>query len=108
MHDDAAEDKKLFESLMEKHQNPGKKYAKGGAVEERCYAKGGEVLGRTREFIKEPDPFSADAAGPDAADASYGKGYMAHPQPGSPQDYVKGKNKHPGKDKSLKTVTPRE
>jgi hypothetical protein len=107
-HDDAAQDKALFESLMAKHQNPGKKYAKGGAIEETGYAKGGEVLGRRREFMKEPDPFSADTAGPDAADASYGKGYMAHPQPGSPQAYGKGAKKHPGKDKSLKTVTPRQ
>lgn len=106
MHDDAAEDKKLFESLMEKHQNPGKKYAKGGAVEKRGYAKGGEVLGRRREFMKEPDPFSHDT--PDGGDSSPGMHYEAKPQPGSPQDYVKGKNKHPGKDKSLKTVTPRE
>jgi hypothetical protein len=108
VHGDEAEDKALFNRMMEKHMAGSKKYAKGGAVEETCYAKGGEVLGRRREFMKEPDPFSADAAGPDAADASYGKGYMAHPQPGSPQEYAKGSKKHPGKDKSLKTVTPRQ
>jgi len=102
-HDDAAQDKALFEGLMAKHQNPGKKYAKGGAVEETCYAKGGEVLGRRREFMKEPDPFSAD--NPHGGDSKFRKMDAA---PGSPQEYAKGSKKHPGKDKSLKTVMPRQ
>jgi hypothetical protein len=32
-------------------------YAKGGAVQDASYAAGGPVLGRTREFLKEPDQF---------------------------------------------------
>jgi hypothetical protein len=104
-HDDAAQDKALFESLMAKHQNPGKKYAKGGAVEETCYAKGGEVLGRRREFMKEPDPFSAGAVGGAAADSSFIK---MKSDPGSPQEYTKKGKGAEGKDKSLKTVMPRQ
>ena len=65
----------------------GMHFAKGGDVRATCYAQGGEVLGRTRDFMKEPDAFRED------------KG------PGAAQDYAGGKPK--GKDKSLKTVTPR-
>ena len=65
----------------------GLRFAKGGDVRPTCYAQGGEVLGRTRDFMKEPDVFRED------------KG------PGAAQDYAGGKPK--GKDKSLKTVTPR-
>lgn len=46
-------------------------YAKGGMVKSCGYAKGGEVLGRTRDFIKEPDAFRTDT-GP-GAKQDYGK-----------------------------------
>jgi hypothetical protein len=105
VHGDEAEDTALFNRLMTKHQNPGKKYAKGGAVEETCYAKGGEVLGRRREFMKEKDPFSANTDNMRAADASFIK---MQADPGSPQEYTKKGKGAEGKDKSLKTVMPRE
>lgn len=56
-------------------------YAKGGNVKPACYAAGGVVLGRTRDFMKEPDVFREDRG------------------PGAKQDYAGGKPN--GKDKSL-------
>jgi hypothetical protein len=76
-------------------------YAKGGAVQDCSYAAGGPVLGRTREFLKEPDQFRAayhkdPGAG---ADKPYGKS-----GPGA----GKGEDPPPAaKGKSLKAVTPR-
>ncbi len=56
-------------------------------------AKGGAVLGRTRDFLKEPDAFRTD------------KG------PGAEQNYAKtgkcGELAKPDGDKCLKTVKPR-
>lgn len=48
-------------------------YAKGGNVRSTSYAAGGPVLGRTRDFLKEPDEFRDDASLPDAEDQNYGK-----------------------------------
>lgn len=48
-------------------------YAKGGDVRTASYAAGGPVLGRTREFLKEPDEFRNDAEQNDAEDQNYGK-----------------------------------
>lgn len=63
-------------------------YSKGDEPQEMDYAKGGPVLGRVRDFIKEPDAFRT------------GRGA------GARQDYgTKGGNK--GADKSLKAVKPR-
>jgi hypothetical protein len=78
------------------------KYAKGGAVETACYAQGGAVLGRTRDFMKEPDPFTARSQMGDNAGFKKMK-----PEPGDPQDYVKKGKGEQGRDKSLKTVMPR-
>jgi hypothetical protein len=81
-------------------------YAKGGNVKSCSYAKGGVVLGRRRDFMKEPDPFSDGAVGPNAADSQFRK---MTPKGGSPQEYTKsGKTSGPHKDKSLPTVTPRQ
>ena len=56
-------------------------------------AKGGAVLGRTRDFLKEPDAFRSDTG------------------PGAEQDYGKtgegGRLSKTSGDKSLKTVKPR-
>lgn len=51
-------------------------YAKGGDVRSASYAAGGPVLGRVRDFMKEPDPFRDDGTsreGPDGDDQDYGK-----------------------------------
>lgn len=44
----------------EKHSEGAMKYAKGGDVRPANYAAGGPVLGRTRDFMKVPDPFRTD------------------------------------------------
>jgi hypothetical protein len=68
-------------------------YAKGGDVRTANYAEGGAVLGRTRDFMKEPDEFRTDGlnAKRDREDQEYEK---------------KGKGEQ-GRDKSLKPVKPR-
>jgi hypothetical protein len=48
-------------------------YAKGTGATNAEYAKGGAALGRTRNFMKEPDEFRNDAEQPDAEDQNYGK-----------------------------------
>lgn len=85
--------------------SPMPTYAKGGNVKSCGYAQGGIVLGRTRDFMKEPDPFSARALGPNAADTKFKK---MKSDPGSPQDYKKSGKGAKGKDKSLATVMPRK
>ena len=60
---------------------PGQKYGEGGMIKgmkpvNMKYAEGGPVLGRTRDFMKEPDPFRDDGTsreGPDKTDQDYGK-----------------------------------
>jgi hypothetical protein len=57
---------------------PGEKkmsYAKGGDIRKANYAKGGAVLGRTRNFLKESDEFRDPDEGNATADADqkYGK-----------------------------------
>lgn len=81
----------------EKHSEGKMAYAKGGDVRPASYAAGGPVLGRTRQFLKEPDEFrNPDNANADAdADQIYGK-------TGSGSKL----NKRTG-DKSLKAVKPR-
>lgn len=79
----------------------GENMAKGGMAmhNNASYAQGGEVLGRTRNFMKEPDPFRDDGTsreGPDALDQDYGKTGSAA-----------GKANPKGRDKSLKAVKPR-
>ena len=77
-------------------------YAKGGMVKDCSYAEGGPVLGRTREFLKEPDQFrAAYHADPNAGkDKPYGK-------PGVP-GAGKGEDPPPAaKGKSLKAIKPR-
>jgi hypothetical protein len=73
-------------------------FAKGGDVRAAHYAKGGAVLGRTRDFMKEPDPFTGGRA-----DFKKRK-----PQPGDPQEYEKSGKGAKGRDKSLSTVMPRQ
>lgn len=73
---------------------------KGEGARTASYAQGGAVLGRSRSFMKEPDPFSAGMAVGNTAEAPPVKA-----KPGSPQDYAGGKPK--GKDKSaVKTPMP--
>jgi hypothetical protein len=62
-----------------------------GSVQAASYAEGGAVLGRTRDFMKEPDAFTSDRKPPKPTD-----------QP--KQDYEGGKPK--GNSKSLKPITP--
>ena len=78
-------------------------YAKGGNVQSCSYAAGGPVLGRTRNFMKEPDEFRD----PD------------HANPGADDDQLYGKSGEgkgngmcggapPAKGKSLSAVKPRK
>lgn len=81
-------------------------YARGGFVKGEGamaahYAEGGPVTGRTRSFMKEPDPFSAGMA---IGDSKFKK---MTADPGSPQDYAGGKPK--GKSKAdVTTPMPRK
>jgi hypothetical protein len=87
-------------------------YAKGGNIQSMSYAAGGPVLGRTRDFLKEPVEFREDDEGErqnkdvvgDTSDedqkygkSGAGKGDGCGPGP---------KAKRTG-DKSLKAVKPR-
>lgn len=65
----------------------GPMLSKGNKPKTASYAEGGPVLGRTREFLKEPVPFRSSGSGE--------------------QEYEKGKKKSEVKDKSLKPVKPR-
>lgn len=67
---------------------------KGHKPMDASYAAGGPVLGRTREFLKEPTPGMLPIVKP--TDAAKG-----------PQEYEK-KSSPPGKDKSEKAVAPRQ
>ena len=70
---------------------------KGYLGKTESFAKGGEVLGRARSFLKIPDQFTdgrlppKDTGGADDPKQDYGS-----------------KSKPKGKDKSLKAVTPRK
>ena len=78
---------------------------KSEGAQTASYAEGGAVLGRTRNFMKEPDPFSAGMPGGFAGGDSKEKKMKA--DPGSPQDYAGGKPK--GKYKAdVKTPMPRK
>ena len=70
-----------------------KKYAKGGDIGVGSYAAGGPVLGRTRDFMKEPDQFDGGRMPPKNPTAT-------------PQEYG-SKGGYAPKDKSLKPVKPR-
>lgn len=82
---------------------PGQKtdhYAGGGTVKgymgkEQCFAQGGEVLGRTKDFMKTPDRFREGrfTPKPEPTEDVWGKGDSA----ANPA----------GKDKSLKAIKPR-
>lgn len=64
-------------------------YAKGGDVRSTSYAAGGPVLGRQRDFMKEPVSFRTDTG------------------PGAKQDYgTKGSPAKRTGDKSLPVVKP--
>jgi hypothetical protein len=77
---------------------PAPAYAKGGDVQACSYAQGGPVLGRTREFLKEPAPFFDDRDHP-------AKARRTSPED---QEYEKHGKGAKGRDKSLKTVMPRQ
>ena len=88
----------------EKHSEKAmKNYAKGGDVRVASYAAGGPVLGRTREFLKEPDEFrdpDEHITTPDKdqlyGKSGEGKGTGMYGVPKTP------------KNKSLKTVKPKK
>ena len=74
-------------------------YAKGGDVKACSYAEGGPVLGRARDFMKEPSPFRDDQDFPPGKRKTM------------PEDqaYEKSGKGAPGKDKSaVKTPIPRK
>jgi hypothetical protein len=85
-------------------------YARGGFVKGEGaraahYAKGGEVLGRTRDFMKEPSPFRSSTDGIAPANQ---RPIAAGGEPGEPtNNYPKAGKGEKGRDKSLKTVMPR-
>jgi hypothetical protein len=76
-------------------------FAKGSKPKNADYAKGGDVLGRTRDFLKVPDQFTDGRLPPND------EGHADDPE----QDYDKtgsgGKLSKVSGDKSLKTVKPR-
>ncbi len=74
-------------------EQPTPGYAKGGMIKTACYAEGGPVYGRTRDFVKEPTEFTKVKR-------------VEMPDP-TPQDYRKsGKGKKPP-TKQANTPTPR-
>ena len=86
-------------------------YAGGGSVKgegsrSASYARGGPVLGRVREFMKEPSPFRS---GVDGVAPANQRPIAAGGEPGEPtSSYPKSGKGEQGKDKSLKTVMPRQ
>lgn len=96
-HDAPVTGKKPGEQAMDT-----KSYAKGGDVRTAHYAAGGAVLGRARDFMKEPDGADQKLNGPevyknpDAAEQDYGKSAGASPM-----------SKRTG-NKELATVKPRK
>jgi hypothetical protein len=98
-------------------EDPTKAYNKGGHVppfkgegaKMAHYAEGGAVLGRTREFMKEPSPFRSSMDGLPPKNQILGEGGEPTNVYGKGgQGQAKGSEKNPpGKDKSLKTVKPR-
>ena len=86
---------------------PAQAFAKGGSVQTAHYAKGGPVLGRVREFMKEPSPFRSSTDGmPSASQLPYHEG-GGTPMKENNSYPKKGKGEH-GRDKVLKTVMPRQ
>lgn len=77
-------------------EKPAPDYAKGGDIRVGAYAEGGSVLGRTRNFMKEPDEFRSPAEGRQNADDDYEKTGSGSKD-----------NKRTG-DKSLPVVKPRK
>ena len=86
-------------------------YAKGGFIKGEgartaSYAAGGPVLGRTREFLKEPSPFRS---GVDGVAPANQRPIAAGGAPGEPTSaYAKSGKGEKGRDKSLPTVMPRK
>jgi hypothetical protein len=79
----------------EKHEKGGPvAYAKGSAPQAAHYAEGGPVLGRTRDFIKEPD----------GADQRAG-GFQVYKNPTAKEDQDYGKNVGGHKDPPPTTLT---
>lgn len=74
-------------------------YAKGSKPQDANYAKGGAVLGRTANFMKTPDSFSAKSHGSGKTAENFGKGMPATGDGGGKAP--------PAKDKSLSPVKPR-
>jgi hypothetical protein len=64
-HPDESEDRKLFKKMITDYESREDKTAKGKGPKEMSYVAGGPVLGRQRDFMKEPDVFRTDS-GPGA------------------------------------------
>lgn len=78
-------------------------YAKGGDIRTIGYAKGGPVLGRTREFLKEPDEFRD----PDEHDVTPDKDQLYGKEGEGKGSGMYGAPKAPA-TKALKAVKPRK
>jgi len=84
----------------------GNAYAKGGDVQACSYAQGGPVLGRSRDFMKEPSPFRSSVDGIAPANQ---RPIAAGGAPGEPTNsYPKEGKGEKGKDKSMSPVMPRK
>ncbi len=70
-------------------------------MKETTYAEGGPVLGRTRDFMKEPSPFRSSTDGLPPINQTVGKG--GEPTSSYPK---KGKGEQ-GRDKSMKAIMPK-
>jgi hypothetical protein len=79
-------------------------YAKGGAVQDASYASGGPALGRTRDFMKEPDRFRISGT----VDGKWPKTDKPEPtEDAFPKSGKTGSLSKPSGDKCLPTVKPR-
>lgn len=79
----------------------------GATPQAASYAAGGPVLGRTREFLKEPVVFRAKNDEAPKGDGSVDDDKLqTYGKPGG--DEASGNKNPEGKDKSMKTVMPRK
>lgn len=76
-HPDESEDRKLFKSMIKEYESREDKSAKGKGPKEMSYVAGGPVLGRARDFLKEPDVFRTDSGPGAKQDYSSKKGEAA-------------------------------
>jgi hypothetical protein len=73
---------------------------KSSGAKDACYAEGGAVLGRTRDFMKTPDSFSAKSHGSGKTSEVFGKGSASTGDGGGKAPAAKDKSCPPIKPRS--------